>query len=523
VQDRTPVKLAEVPMAVRHAVLAAEDRTFYQHAAISWRGVARALVSNVTSDDNTQGASTITQQFVKNTYLGQERTVTRKLSEAVLSIKAERRFSKDQILEGYLNTIYFGRGAYGIDSAAKIYFGRRVHDLTPEQGAVLAASIKSPTGYDPVRNRTAAEIRWRYLLENMAGAGWLPKTEPKAAKYPAIAPETSPLTGPNGYIVALAERELRARGITEQQLRTDGLRIVTTIDHRAQAAAEKTMTGVLKGAAAGTRGALVSIQPRTGAIRAYYGGSQGYGFLDYARGSYPSAGTLQPFVRAGAKLGPIQVLDAKADEASSARTLALSAGIEKSVAGEKEIAHHDPHESAESILARYPVTPTTLATSIATVAAEGIRAVPHVVRTASEGSDVVYPAPPDGRLAGMPMGSSAYATTVQAFFGWSVRLPGDRWSVGTSGAQGIGGPGNRAVSTAWASGFTPELATALWLGHDKAAPLKSPSGTPIDGEGTAAIAWAAYAGQALAGVPVSHARFPELAVGRCGPACAKAG
>ncbi|MDQ1658216.1 MAG: hypothetical protein QOD41_3299 [Cryptosporangiaceae bacterium] len=535
VQDRTPVTLAEVPMGVRHAVLAAEDRTFYQHAAISWRGVARALVSNATSDDNTQGASTITQQFVKNTYLGQERTMSRKLSEAVLSIKAERRFSKDQILEGYLNTIYFGRGAYGIDSAAKIYFGKRVRDLTPEQGAVLAASIKSPTGYDPVRNRAAAEVRWRYLLGNMAAAGWIPAAEAKTAKYPAIAPETSPLTGANGYVVALAERELRAHGITDQQLRTDGLRIVTTIDRQAQAAAERAMTGALKGAAAGTRGALVSIQPGTGAIRAYYGGNQGYGYLDYARGSYPSGGTLLPFILAALKLGGPQPLTTKDDDVASARAVALAAGIPRSAAGDREAAHHDPHESVTSVLARYPVTPTALAASMGTVAAAGTRAAPHVVHSASEGTDVLYPAPPAGRPAPPPMGSRPYAISVQAFFGWSATLPGIRWAEGVTGSQSIGGPVKRAVratvdggavsradATAWATGFTPELATALWLGHDKAAPLTSPSGTPIDGRGTAAAAWTAYTGQALAGVPVSQPRYPSAGI-LCGTACPKAG
>jgi membrane peptidoglycan carboxypeptidase len=105
VLDRTVVKLADVPLVVRHAVLAAEDRTFHEHAGISWKGVGRAIVSNATPGENTQGASTITQQFVKNTYLGSDRTVSRKIEEAVLAIKVERRFSKDQILEGYLNTI----------------------------------------------------------------------------------------------------------------------------------------------------------------------------------------------------------------------------------------------------------------------------------------------------------------------------------------------------------------------------------------------------------------------------------
>ncbi len=295
VQDRTPVHHSDVPLVVRRAVLAAEDRAFYDHSGISWRGVARAAVSNATGEGGTQGASTITQQYVKNTYLTHERTLGRKVEEAVLSVKVERRHSKDEILQGYLNTIYFGRGAYGIDAAARTYFNTRVHDLTAEQGAVLAASIKSPLGYDPGRHRAAAEERWRYVLGTMAELGWLTPAQAQDAKYPAIAAERSPLTGPVGYIVARAEQEIAARGVTEQELRVSGFRIVTTIDRAAQAAAERAMSMAVGHAAADTRGALVQVQSGTGAILAYWGGDRGYGFLDYAQGSYPSGGVLAAF------------------------------------------------------------------------------------------------------------------------------------------------------------------------------------------------------------------------------------
>ncbi|MDQ1646675.1 MAG: hypothetical protein QOJ50_2859 [Cryptosporangiaceae bacterium] len=498
VENRTPVKLSAVPPVVRHAVLAAEDRGFYGHWGLSWRGLARALVSNVTSDGSTQGASTITQQYVKNTYLGQERTAKRKIKEAVLSVKIERRLSKDEILEGYLNTIYFGRGAYGIDAAAKTYFGVRVEDLRPEQGAVLAAIIKSPTGYDPERSRPAAEARWRYVLTTMADAGWLSSAEAKDAKYPAITPEHSSLTGPAGYVVAQVEHELRAQGITDQELRTEGLRIVTTIDRDAQAAATAAMRAALGRAAADTRGALVSIQPGTGAIRAYYGGDRGYGFLDYARGSYPSGGTLRPFVSAATILGADTEDSARGGSggrgARAALSLATSAGIRKSAAGQKEIDAKDPHESADSVLSRYPVSPVELAAGMGTLAA-GVRGDPHLVRSVQQGRATVYENQARGHRVDGPLSVSVIRTSglYRKDSDWQALLPGGRWSSGNLGVVQAGPAKAQTSSTAWAAGLTPELSTAIWLGHDKNRPLLAKSGGPLDSRQTALTAWQAFA------------------------------
>ncbi len=210
VENRTDIRLAEVPESVRHAVLAAEDRGFYGNRGVSAGGIARAVLANLKGEE-LQGASTITQQYVKNAHLSQDRTMIRKLREIVLAVKADHKYSKDQILEFYLNTIYFGRGAYGIDAAAHTYFGVPVRELTAEQGAVLAAVIKAPSGFDPANNLEGAKDRWRYLLRAMAAEGWLDRKRADTAKYPAVLPPgktVRSLTGPNGYIVARVEREL---------------------------------------------------------------------------------------------------------------------------------------------------------------------------------------------------------------------------------------------------------------------------------------------------------------------------
>ena len=161
-QNRESVALHEVPKYVQQEVLAAEDRGFYSEPGISPKGILRALFTNVKGGgDIQQGGSTITQQYAKNAYLSQNRTYTRKVKEVFIALKLSRKLSKDEVLERYLNTIYFGRGASGIQVAAKTYFNRPVDKLTPAQGAVLAATIRSPAAYDPTRHPERAKERWQ--------------------------------------------------------------------------------------------------------------------------------------------------------------------------------------------------------------------------------------------------------------------------------------------------------------------------------------------------------------------------
>ncbi len=170
--NRISVPLAEVPLDVQHAVLAAEDRSFYEHGGFAVKGFLRAVWANLTTGES-QGGSTITQQYTKNAFLSAEKTYSRKLDELVLSLKLENRLDKDQILERYLNTIYFGRGAYGIQTAAETYFGTQAKDLTREQGAVLAAIINAPGLYSPDTHRERLEARYAYILDGMVEQGWL--------------------------------------------------------------------------------------------------------------------------------------------------------------------------------------------------------------------------------------------------------------------------------------------------------------------------------------------------------------
>src|SRR5215212_586191 len=188
-ENRRGVSLDKIPQPTRQAVLAAENRDYYEHGAISWRGLARATAANLLRRRISEGGSTITQQYVKNAFpgVGRDRTLFRKLKEAVLAVKLERKFSKNQILEFYLNTAYFGRGAYGVDAAARTYFsvpGKKkvtAEDLDAGQSALLAGVIRSPEFYGRREHAASAKVRRDYILQAMVDRGWLSAKEGRAA------------------------------------------------------------------------------------------------------------------------------------------------------------------------------------------------------------------------------------------------------------------------------------------------------------------------------------------------------
>ena len=283
--NRTNVTIDQIPLQLRYAVLAAEDRTFYTNPGFSITGIGRAVLNNVTGGD-TQGGSTITQQYVKNALTGNDQTITRKLKELVISTKMSRQVSKDDILTAYLNTIYFGRGAYGVAAAAQTYFGTSVDKLTVPQAAVLASSIRSPSYYDPATNPAPAQDRWGFVLDGMVSQGWISAGDRANLTYPAVQPPTAASTGtatdgPEGLIVSQVKQELAANNITEDQLNKEGLQIVTTVDQKAQQAAVSAAQKTLATQPANLRPAVVSVDPRSGGVKAYYGNSQGSG-VDFA-------------------------------------------------------------------------------------------------------------------------------------------------------------------------------------------------------------------------------------------------
>ena len=295
---RRSVALASIPLVTQHAILAAEDRDFYSHGGISPIGFVRALFNNV-SGGSTQGGSTITQQYAKNAFLTQERAWSRKFKEALLSIKLETVSSKDQILEDYLNTIYFGRNAYGIDAAARNFFGKPVENLNLGQSAMLAAIINSPSFYSNPDNSDRLKGRWQYVLDGMVSQGWITQEQADSAKYPDInrAVNANRLGGQTGYLIQAVKDQLLGQGFTEQEIEKGGLRIITTLDKQAEDAAIAAVENQgPKSKTQGLRIGLASVRPGTGEIVAIYGGE------DFITSQINNA--TRPFAQAGSTFKP---------------------------------------------------------------------------------------------------------------------------------------------------------------------------------------------------------------------------
>ncbi len=301
---RRSVALTDIPIDVQQAVLAAEDRDFYNHGGISPIGIARAGFNNLTGG-NTQGGSTITQQYAKIAFLTQDRTWVRKINEALLAFKLETVISKEQILEDYLNTIYFGRNANGIEAASIAYFGVPVSELDFTQGAVLASVIKSPSGLSPEENLSGLKARWSYVLDSMLEMGDITQTQRDSASFPEIIPfkQKDRLGGQVGFLLTAVEQQLIAQGYDQEEIQRGGLKIISSFDRRAQRSAQRAVKD--QGPISGTDGlriGLAAVKPGTGEVLAMYGGTNFItDQINNATQQFAQAGsTFKPFALAAA-------------------------------------------------------------------------------------------------------------------------------------------------------------------------------------------------------------------------------
>ncbi|MFZ2501385.1 MAG: transglycosylase domain-containing protein [Nocardioides sp.] len=278
-QNRESIPLADMPEAVRDAVVAAENRTFWEDKGIDPKGILRAFFSNATSESQ-QGASTITQQYVKIFYLSNERSYKRKAKEALLALKLQRQRTKEQLLEDYLNTIYFGRGAYGVQAAAYAYFGKPAKRLNLRESVVLAAVINNPTRFDPANgpdNEALLKERFDYILDGMVSMQRLPEGEATIAKeslprFPKIR-SSQQYGGQRGHMLRLVRNELLQQGFTEEEIDGGGLRITTTFTPEAmQAVADGVAAQRPEGFGSQLHVGAASVEVGTGALRGFYGG-----------------------------------------------------------------------------------------------------------------------------------------------------------------------------------------------------------------------------------------------------------
>ena len=552
-QNRTIVPLAKMPWNLRHAVLAAEDRNFYSQHAFSPSGFVRAVIDNIKSLGNGGGGSTITQQYAKNAFLTQQRSITRKIKELVIAIKLENQLSKDQIFENYLNTIYFGRGAYGVETASQQYFNRSASQLTLAQSAVIASILRSPGYYDPQygkNNMKRLEARFKYVIDGMTKAGWIDKEVAAKVKFPTIMPGTreGSLSGPRGFLIEMVRSELVKRGFSDDQLMKGGLIVKTTFDQSAQLAAVDAVAKLTpKGAPDNLHIGLVAIRPGTGEVIAVFGGKDYLvRQLNDATQSIALAGsTFKPFalvagLEAGIPLtsmwngdtpqifddlgkpyevnnygdegwGQIDLLTATAHSVNTVYVpLGIKVGPDKVVdvarrAGIPESVAMMPTPSV--VLGAASPHVIDVAAAYATFAAQGVYAAPWFI-TEVDGANggVLYQGTP-------PTPNTVFTKDVMADLTFALQQVVNNGTA-TYGTAGLGRPAAGKTGTseqnasAWFSGYTPQIAASVAMFRDDATQTLNGIGglNSVTGGTFPAKIWTAFMKGALAKQPVLN--FP---------------
>ncbi|WP_291377705.1 transglycosylase domain-containing protein [Demequina sp.] len=309
--DRTIVSIDSLEPYVYNAFVAAEDRSFYQNPGVDAGGTARALFKSLVLGQK-QGGSTITQQYVERYYVGETTTdIKGKIDEALLALKIDTQQDKKEILGNYINTVYFGRGAYGIEAAARKYYGKHASELTASEAALLAGLLPAPSRWDPRLDPDQAEFRWNYVLDGMVELGEITDAERQRMTFPETIEynNSDVYGGTKGYLLRSAIAEVEERtGITQEEVETQGLNIVTTIDPAAQQAIEAAVAQMPEDAAPNLRVAAVTMNPETGAVTGMYGGAD---YLEIQRNA-----VTQDIAQAGSTFKPFALVAALENDIS---------------------------------------------------------------------------------------------------------------------------------------------------------------------------------------------------------------
>ena len=512
-ENRASVPLEEIPEYMRLAVLAIEDDRFYQHPGVDVRAVGRALWRNARSGALREGGSTITQQLARSLYLSRRRSITRKVAEMLLAVEMERRLTKDEILERYLNQVYFGQGAYGIEMAARAYFAKPASELTLAEGALLAGLIRGPSLYNPYRNLELALSRQHTVLERMEQLGVVDGDMADRARDARIRlahPRNAGFVGMRAPYASSTVLQYLIERYGEDLVYTGGLQVYTTIDLRMQAAAERALRRGLDQARRSrlnvTQGALVALNPSTGYIRAMVGG------YDFERSPFNRAWQAQrqagsafkPFIYAAAVANgwrPTKlILDAPIsyDDGSAERWqpknydekfrgwVTMRHALEQSInipairtlqrLGPERVISYARRMGIQSPLApnlslalgASEVTPLEMASAYGTLAAMGIRAEPILVLKVVDRHGRVLEENRVRRTAALE--PSVAAQMIDLLKGVIQRGTGRRAGIGRPAAGKTGTSDD--YRNAWFIGFTPYLSTAVWVGNDDNAPTR---------------------------------------------------
>ncbi|MCI9888364.1 penicillin-binding protein [Micrococcales bacterium 31B] len=562
--NREVIAAEEIPLDMKQAIVASEDSAFYSNSGVDPKGIARALVNNARGNAQ-QGASTITMQYIENYYRGTDKTYLGKVREALLAYKIERQFNKDTILSSYLNTIYFGRGAYGIQRAAQAYYGKDATELTASECALLAGIVPAPSAYDPALSPGIARERWERVLDRMVLSGGLTPAE----REQQVMPETisyrleQAYQGPNGYLMAMVHDELRTTvGISEDEIERGGLRVVTTLNADAQAATFRAVKGLV-GRPEGTQVGVASVDPTSGAVLAVYGGD------DYLK--TPNNNATQAIVQGGALFKPFALAAAVesgtrldqplTDLASDAPRDPLAAGVQQvrridpntgvatvSVLAATAFALDSPYtqlnaevggtrtraaalaagiptdtfgldDSDLNVLGTAAPRPLEIATAYATFASGGQRHTPYIVASVTS--------PGGKRYLAQPVADTVFTSDVASSVNYALSAAvtdGVARPAAALGRPAAAMSATNGTTSLWFAGYTPQISTAVAIfatdAEGRPAALK-PFGRydTLAGSGQPADVWLTVQAAYLRGEPTqAFVRPPERLISGAAPA-----
>ena len=539
---RVPVSLPKVSPVMRKAIIDTEDRRFYENNGIDYIGILRALRSDVSSGGFAQGASTIEQQLVRNLYLSPQQTLGRKITEGCLAVQLDRKWSKDRILTAYLNDIYFGREAYGVEAAATAYFGVHAKNLSLEQSALIAGLPQAPSAYDPIARPAAARARRAEVLQAMLNAGDISASRYRKAVHSPLGlhPHQAPGLAGQTYLTDFITSQL-VDEYGAERVRRGGLRIYTTLDAKMQTEATHAILGTLdrKGDPAGS---VVSIEPATGQIRAMAVAQNGQRIAyDIAADGQRQAGsTFKMFVLTRAverKINPFATKYLSApfvgpnnwhvhtfENTYSGRIPLTQATLlsDNTVyarltldVGPKPVADLAEQMGIQSHLKPVPsivlgvnaVSPLDMASAYATLADGGVAHRPTILtKVAFPGGHEAAASKPKGKR----VVDAKVAAVVTRILEQNVQS-GTGTAAALSGRPAAGKTGTTdSFTDAWFAGFVPQLTTVAWVGDPKKErPLRNVHGIAgVTGGTLPAQIWHAYMTAALQGEPVQQFAAP---------------
>ncbi|MBI2169502.1 MAG: PBP1A family penicillin-binding protein [Actinobacteria bacterium] len=556
-EDREPVTLDKIAPVLQEAVIAIEDERFYAHNGVDLRATFRALSRNLEGGEVIEGGSTITQQYVKNVLIGRERTVGRKIKEASLAYQMERNFTKETILERYLNTIYFGNGAYGAESAAARFFGKHATEVTLAQAALLAGMIRAPERYDPFENPERAEARRQLVLRRMLDQGMITEAElEQAAASPPEVQRPDEEYAAGHYVEAVKRFILESEefGETRQERRDllfkGGLHIHTNLDMRMQEAAQNSVAQALESEDQ-IISALVALEPTTGKVRAVWGGYEFFGPEKKAKFDFATVGRRQagsafkPFTLTAALtegIGPTQVYPApgnitlKPDKygpewkvgnyggggygaltlidatVRSVNTvyaqLILDVGPKIAVDMARDMGiKSELKDNPAAVLGTNDVSPLDMASAYGTLAADGVQTDPKFVdRIEDSDGKTVYSAPETRRrVVSKVVARNVTKILRRVVSGGTATAARLEITDNVAGKTGTA----QAWRNAWFVGYSTSLVTAVWVGNpDKPVSMRPPlTKRTVTGGSYPATIWSLFMDQALQWAPPGE--FPE--------------